>query len=223
MTLQEALTQLESLSHEGTKAHNCKNGIGDNQYGVKLGDLRKVAAKIKLNQELALQLWATDNFDAQMLAMLVIKPLELSAEDLDAMVRSVKYARLADWLNSYVVKVHPDNEVLRLKWMQDKNAMAARAGWNLTAQRVSQSPELLDIPALLDRIEREMASADPDAQWTMNNTLAAIGIHHPGHRQCAIDIGERLGIYRKYPVPKGCTSPFAPIWIREMVSRQEKR
>jgi len=32
--------------------------------------------------------------------------------------------------------------------------------------------------------------------------------------------GESLGIYRDYPVSKGCTSPFAPIWINEMVSRQ---
>jgi hypothetical protein len=32
-------------------------------------------------------------------------------------------------------------------------------------------------------------------------------------------VGEKLGIYRDYPVSKGCTSPFAPIWINAMVSR----
>lgn len=31
---------------------------------------------------------------------------------------------------------------------------------------------------------------------------------------------ERLGVYRDYPCAKGCTSPFAPIWINEMVKRQ---
>jgi hypothetical protein len=36
----------------------------------------------------------------------------------------------------------------------------------------------------------------------------------------AIAIGEKLGIYRDYPVSKGCTSPFAPIWINAIVSRQ---
>ncbi len=66
----------------------------------------------------------------------------------------------------------------------------------------------------------EMASADPEAQWTMNTTLAAIGIHFPKHRKRAIAIGEKSGIYRDYPVSKGCTSPFAPIWIQAMVSRQ---
>jgi len=54
----------------------------------------------------------------------------------------------------------------------------------------------------------------------MNSTLAQIGIHHPVYRERALAIGERLGIYRDYPVSKGCTSPFAPIWINEMVKRQ---
>jgi hypothetical protein len=53
----------------------------------------------------------------------------------------------------------------------------------------------------------------------MNECLAAIGIHFPKHRERAIAIGEESGIYRDYPVSKGSTSPFAPIWINAMVSR----
>ncbi|MBX3049450.1 MAG: DNA alkylation repair protein [Anaerolineales bacterium] len=220
MTVQEILKELEALSDEKTKAQNAKIGIWDNQYGVKLGDLRVLAKKIKTNHQLALQLWETGNFDAQMLAMLLIKPKELSADELDNMVRSVKHPRLADWINSYVVKVHPDSETLRQKWMMDEHPMASRAGWNLTSQRVIKASDTLDIPDLLDRIENEMATAAPEAQWTMNFALAEIGINHPQHRQRAIEVGEKLGVYRDYPVPRGCTSPFAPIWIKEMVRRQ---
>jgi 3-methyladenine DNA glycosylase AlkD len=54
----------------------------------------------------------------------------------------------------------------------------------------------------------------------MNFCLAGIGIHFPKHRKRAIAIGEKLGIYRDYPVSKGCTYPFAPIWLNEMVRRQ---
>ena len=60
----------------------------------------------------------------------------------------------------------------------------------------------------------------PEVQWPMNITLAAIGIHAPALRKRAIAIGEKLGVYRDYPVSKGCTSPFAPIWIGEMVRRK---
>jgi 3-methyladenine DNA glycosylase AlkD len=65
-----------------------------------------------------------------------------------------------------------------------------------------------------------MGNAAPEVQWTMNTALAEIGIHHPKHRKRTLAIGEALGVYRDYPVSKGCTSPFAPIWINEMVSRQ---
>lgn len=65
-----------------------------------------------------------------------------------------------------------------------------------------------------------MASSPSEAQWTMNFSLAEIGINHPEYRKRAISIGEKLGVYRDFPVSKGCTSPFAPIWIEEMVRRQ---
>lgn len=149
-----------------------------------------------------------------------MKPKELSAEEMDRLVRSVSFSHVADWLNSYVVKNHPAKETLRQKWLTDDNVWAARAGWNLTSERIGKSPDGLDVAALLDRIESEMADAAPEVQWTMNYCLAGIGIHFPKLRKRAIAIGEALGIYRDYPVSKGCTSPFAPIWINEMVRRQ---
>jgi 3-methyladenine DNA glycosylase AlkD len=137
------------------------------------------------------------------------------------MVKSVETSQLADWLTSYVIKMHPEKESLRTKWMQlSDNVMASRAGWSLTAERINKDPEGLDLNALLDRIEGEMLTAPEPVQWTMNFCLAGIGINFPEYRKRAIDIGERLGVYRDYPTPKGCTSPFAPLWIEEMVKRQ---
>jgi len=219
-TLKEALAQLEALGNEKVRAQNSKNGAGDNQFGVRLGDIRKLAAKIKTNHALAIALWETGNIDARLLAILLINPKNLSGDELDRMVRSVGFAQVADWLNSYVVKKYPDKETLRQRWMTDDDPWAARAGWSLTSERIGKNPEGLDLLALLDRIESEMGDAAPEAQWTMNFCLAGIGIHFPKYRKRAIAIGETLGIYRDYPVSKGCTSPFAPIWIKEMVSRQ---
>jgi 3-methyladenine DNA glycosylase AlkD len=219
-TLEEALRQLESLGDEGIRAWNTKNGATDNQFGVKHGDIRLLAKKIQADRDLALALWETGNIDAQYLAILLMKPKDLSAKEVDRLVRSVTFAWVADWLNNYVVKQHPDKETLRQQWMATDHRWAARAGWHLTAERIVKSPDGIDPQALLDRIESEMADAEPEVQWTMNSTLAEIGIHIPKLRKRAIAIGEKLGIYRDYPVSKGCTSPFAPIWINYMVSRQ---
>jgi 3-methyladenine DNA glycosylase AlkD len=220
MNVQQALSELEALGDESMREYNAKAGAGDRQFGVKLGDIRKVAKKVKKDHALALALWKTGNSDAQFLATLVIDVKKLSAEELDAMVRSITWDRVADWLNSYVVKEHAEKEALRERWMKSKDPWSLRAGWKLTAERIAKHPEGLDLVKLLDRIEKEMGKAAPAAQWEMNFALLALGIHHAPLRERAIAVGEKLGVYRDYPVSKGCTSPFAPIAIREMVRRQ---
>lgn len=220
MTLKETLKELENYSDKKVLARNIKNGAGDNQFGVKLGDIRKLAKKIKIDHKLALALWKSKNIDARLLAILVIEPKTLSTEEVDEMVKTINFDQVADWFNSYIVKNHSKKEELREKWMLSDDPMSARAGWNLTAQRIAKAPEGLDLTAILDRIEAEMGKTASAAQWTMNFALAEIGIHFPEHRKRALAIGEKLGIYRDYPVSKGCTSPFAPIWIKAMVERQ---
>lgn len=223
MTLKDAMKQLEALGNDRVRAQNAKHGAGKNQFGVMRGDIRKVAEKIKSDHALALALWETGNIDAQFLAALVMKPKDLSAAEMERLVRSAAWVQVLDWLLSYIVSEHPEKETLRQKWMapKEKDPLAARAGWRLTADRVEENPEGLDLPALLDRIEAEMGRAAPEVQWTMNSTLAQIGIHFPKHRKRAVAIGEALGIYRDYPVSKGCTWPFAPIWIKAIAARRE--
>lgn len=220
MTLEEALARLKALGSDKLRAQNAKHGVGDDQYGVKMGDIRTVAKEAKTDHALALELWDTGNFEARLLAILLMKPKALSAEQVDAMVRANALAQVSDWLNSYVVKQHPEKDKLRQAWMAVDHPMAARAGWSLTAERIAKKAEGLDLAALLDRIEADLGTAHELPQWTMNVALAQIGIHHPEHRARALAIGEALGVYRDYPTSPGCTSPFAPCWINEMVRRQ---
>lgn len=221
MTRDEALARLESLGTEKMREQNRRHGAGDNQFGVRLGDIRKVAKEIKTDNELGAELWETGNIDARLLAVLITKPRDLPADDLDHMVRSVRFTQVADWLNAYIVRKHPDRESLREQWIDEDDPMAARSAWDLTAVRVAKDPDGLDLQGLLDRIESDMGDAAPEPQWTMNNTLAEVGINFPEHRDRAIAIGEELGVFRDYPTSPGCTSPFAPIWITEIVSRQD--
>lgn len=220
MTVAATMEQLEALGTEQMRKHNTKFGAGKNQFGVKMGDIRKIAKALKGDHDLALELWKTKNVDARFVAVLLFKPKQLTAKQLERLVKSERFTHLADWLTRYVVAQHPDKEQLREQWIDDTHAMTARAGWHLTATRVAKDPDGLDPQLLLDRIEAEMGDADPAVQWTMNMCLAELGVHFKKHRKRAIKIGEDLGLYRDYPVPKGCTSPFAPEWIRALVERQ---
>lgn len=222
MTVKEILAQLKSLGNDVRRKHNAKVGPDGtaapaNQFGVPMGDIRALAKKIKNDHQLALKLWATGNMEAQLLATLMIKPQSLSVEEVDRLTRSITCAPVAEWLNNYVVAQHPEKDALREKWMKDKDRWAARAGWHLTASCVNKSAAGLDLPALLDRIEKELPQARPEVQWTMNNTLAAIGIKDAKLRRRAIAIGEKIGLYKDWPVSKGCTPPYVPVWVEAMV------
>jgi len=218
MTLAEVTAELAALEDPKARAVNEKHG---DDHGVNLGKLRALAKRLKTQQDLARELWATDDTAAKLLAMLICRPKAFDRAELDAMVREARTPKVHDWLVNYVVKKNPHAEELRVAWSADPDPVVASAGWALTTERVAKKPEGLDLTGLLDVIEAELKDAPDRLQWAMNHCLAQIGIEHAGLRARAIGIGERLEVLKDYPTPLNCTSPFAPVWITEMVRRQE--
>ncbi|BDZ39722.1 DNA alkylation repair protein [Microbacterium suwonense] len=216
-TPSEVLAELAELEDPKARAVNERHG---DAHGVNLTKLRALAKELGMSTELARELWATDDVAGQLVALLIARPRELSADEIDRMLRSTRSAKAHDWLVNYIAKKSPLAEELRLRWFDDADAVARAAGWSLTTVRVVKRPAGLDLDALLDRIERELRDAPSREQWAMNETLANIGIHHPTLRERAVAIGERLQVLADYPTPPNCTSPFAPAWIAEMVRRQ---
>lgn len=213
----EVMAELAALEDPKARAINERHG---DDHGVNLGKLRALAKDLKTQQELSLVLWGTGDTAARLLAILICRPKAFERDELDAMLREARVPKVHDWLVGYVVKKSPHAEELRQAWFADPDPVVASAGWALTTDRVAKKPEGLDLAGLLDVIEARMKDAPDRLQWAMNNCLAQIGIEHAGHRARAIDIGERLGVLKDYPTPPNCTSPFAPVWITEMVRRQ---
>lgn len=181
----------------------------------------------------------------RLLTALVAKPKEFSAEQLDAMMRGARTPKEREWLLSYVVLKSGHAEVLRGRWFEDPNPEIAASGWELTARHIAKPPKVKpsnampsrasaategsdagepvaipDLEVLLGLIEAHMKDAPSSLQWAMNHCLAEIGIAHASLRARALEIGERLQVLADYPTAPGCISPFAPIWIREMVARK---
>ena len=216
-TVAEVMAELAALEDPKARAVNERHG---DDHGVNLGKLRAVAKRLKTQQYLAVQLWGTGDTAARLLALLVCRPKAFTGGELDAMLRDARAPKVHDWLVGYVVKKHPAVEELRVAWLADEDPVVASAGWALTTDRVARKPAGLDLAALLDTIEAHMKDAPDRLQWAMNHCLAQIGIDHPGHRARAVAIGERLQVLKDYPTPPNCTSPYAPVWIAEMVRRQ---
>jgi 3-methyladenine DNA glycosylase AlkD len=213
----DVMSALAALEDPQIREVNRKHG---DDHAVNLSRLREVAKGLGVQQDLARDLWATGDSAARLTATLICRPKLFEREELDTMLRDVRTPKVHDWLVNYVVKKSPHSEELRQAWFLDPDPDVASAGWELTTERVAKRPEGLDLPGLLDIIEAQMKDAPERLQWAMNHCLAQIGIENPDLRARAVGIGERLEVLKDYPTAPGCISPFAPIWISEMVKRK---
>ena len=216
MTVDEVLDALRGLEDARMRAVNVRWG---DRHGANLTGMRALARRLKTDHPLALALWDTGDPDARLLATLICRPKLFGLDALDALARQIDFPKLTEWFLGNVLKKSDHAEALRQRW-KDLPGLLGRLGWGLTTDRVVKTPEGLDLTALLDQIEVEMKDTPAQKQWAMNHCLAEIGIRHPEHRARAIAIGERLEVLKDYPASPGCTPPFAPIWIAEMVRRQ---
>jgi 3-methyladenine DNA glycosylase AlkD len=187
--------------------------------------IRTIAKEQGKNAELAAHLWKNGGFSARMLSLLI---LDLKAVDVPYVERMIsdldaadgkEQSQLLDWLIANVImkKAALKNETA--KWRDDPSTLRQRVFWSVQARSVRAENHALN-EQLLEHIEREMAAASEKVQWNMNWCAAQIGIADERLRGRCIALGERLGLYRDYPVSKGCTSPFLPIWIGAVVGKQ---
>lgn len=220
MNLHDAMERLRAMGNEKLREINRRHGAGEDHFGVNLGDLRKLAKEIKRDHALALELWATGNVDARLLSTLIAAPKEFTEEDLYRLAHECAYFKETDWLVTNLIEPSKHRDALRDRLMPSQEELPGRAGWWL-ASTDARKGRLADPEGVLDVIESRLKDAPYRLQETMNFTLGHLGIYHLALRERCLQIGERLGVFKDYPTPKGCVTPYVPVWVRTMVERGE--
>jgi len=129
---------------------------------------------------------------------------------------------VCDWMIANVIMKKAPLKKETTKWRSARSATKQRVFWSVQARSVrAENHELNE--ELLEHIEKELPTASGPVQWNMNWCAAQIGIADEGLRERCIALGERLGLYKDYPVSKGCTSPYLPIWIGSVVGKKGGR
>jgi 3-methyladenine DNA glycosylase AlkD len=207
------MRELAALEQRKMREANERRG---DDHGINLTELRALAKRLKTQHELALQLWATGDTAARLLATLVCRPKAMNADELDAMVHDIRSPKLLDWFIVNMVKPGRHAEELRVRW-KDGDDLVGRAGWSLTTDRVVKKAEGLDLDTLVSQIEKGLKRAPAPKQWTMNHCLAEIGIHHARLRKRASKSasGSKCSSITASPAVRR-----RALWIAEMVGRR---
>ena len=194
----------------------------------KLGDLKKRGAEIKKDHDLAMELWSTGEYHPRLLATLIFDPKLLAANVIEQLAsdmlrhEAAERAQLADWLLANQLTKGKKLVSQMATWEKNPSPILRRWFWYHQARLrwVGQTPP--DNSArLLDSLEADMASAEPEVQWAMNFCAGQIGVHEPKFRTRCIKLGEALGLYKDEHVAKNCTPSYLPEFIRIEAAKRE--
>lgn len=194
----------------------------------KLGDIKRRAKEVRKDHDLALELWATGQYAARLLAVLLLDKKRITQELIDQLAMDIleheaaERDPLADWLLANQLMKDPKLIALMETWEANPSPLLRRLFWYHQARlRWTGKAPPGNTDALMASLERELAAAEPVVQWAMNFCAAWIGIHEPAYRARCIKLGEDLGLYKDEIVPRNCVPNYLPEFIRIEVAKRE--
>lgn len=217
MKLKEVMAALEAKGSEAVKTLLKKHGAREPFFGVKIGDLKPLAKRLKGEQALALELYATGNGDAQYLAGLIADGAKMTRRELQSWADTAGWDMIAGTTVPWVASEHPEGFALALKWIEAKDGQVVRAGWQTLGALVTIRPDeelrVKEFAALLDRVMRTLRTASEDTRLAMNYFVIACGTYSPALATKAIATARAMGKVVADMGDTACKIPDAESYI----------
>lgn len=222
MTLEETMAELESLGSEQTAKTYRTHGATGTVFGVKYADLYKLQKRIKKDQALANQLWATDISDARTLALLIADPDYWTVEAVEAWLGSVDNYGLGLALAAAAAKSPRALEFFR-KWKDDPREWPSQLAWSVMAH-IGESAAMDDdeILAIIEQVEREIHSRPNRTRYSMVSAMIALG-HRPSVRERVLVAADRIGEVHVEHATKGCRTPQIRADLEKALAHRERK
>jgi 3-methyladenine DNA glycosylase AlkD len=224
MNLNSALRELKRRGTAQNRKVYRRHGVGENMYGVSFADLRGLAKQIKTDQSLAIQLWATGNHEAQVLATLIADPDQFNAKLLDAWAKDLSNYTITDEFVGLVARTTYRQKKAE-KWRKAAGEWIGRAGWHLIAQLALHDAALPDsyFEERLHEIATSIHTRKNRVREAMNNALIAIGIRNENLQGKALEVARVLGAVEVDHGETNCRTPDATAYILKTVARKQRQ
>lgn len=217
MTAKDVLAELKKLGTEQTKKTFLRHGAREPYYGVKVGDMKVIQKRVKMDYQLALDLYDSGNSDAMYLAGLIADPKKMTKADLKKWVKGAHWSMIAGYTVPWVASESRFGRELALEWMDSNDDMLATAGWCTYASLVAIKPDeeldLAEIEKLLNRAKAEIGSAGNRTRYSMNNFVIAVGGYVAALTAKAKAIAKSIGPVEVDMGDTSCQVPLAYDYI----------
>ncbi len=186
-------------------------------YGIGLTRIKDYCKKIKKDVSLARELWAQPVYDMKIISVLVDDPKQLTRERVEEQLNDLDFWMMSYAYVSNLLSAVPFKKELVLEWINEKNDLKRRIGFNLLAGMIKgEKPVNTEFAsAIIDRIEKELQGEENFVKDAMNNCLLGLGQINKELNEKALAVAKRLG---KVEVDYGFNSCQAPDCVKHLSS-----
>lgn len=228
-TFESVMHDLEAAGTEQNRKIYRRHGAGDNQFGVSyayMGTLEKQIKREKnptRDHELGMQLWATGNLDAQVLALRLLDPKRMDQATLEQWVLGIGDYGMADAFGAFTAKT-PYARALGYEWIDGDGEWIETSGWNILTHLILTN-ELTDAEceALLRRIEANIHTAKNRVRYSMNMAIINIGVRGGALYTGAMTSAKMIGPVIVDHGQTGCKTPDAAVYIDKTLAHQAEK
>jgi len=216
MSLTDAMSALEKAGSAQTRKTYARHGAKEPMFGVSFADLKTLMKRIKVDQELALALWNTGNFDARNLAVKIVDPRLMSAKELDQWASE----DTAPMCHGYVAQLAAEGPHGRSRaeaWLASKSELRRCIGWLLVGALAMRDEEVPTnwFASRIATIEKTIHAAPNHEREAMNKAIISIGGRDATARKAALTAAKRIGTVTVDHGDTACKTPDAAAYIEK--------
>lgn len=197
MDFNTVMQELEALGKERTKKIYLRNGAHEPLFGVATGAMKPLAKKIKINQPLAEQLYATGNYDAMYFAGIIADPKSMTEEDFDRWIDAAYFHMLSDYVVAVTLAEASIAQSVADKWISSGEELRMSAGWSCYCWLLGNRPDSEfrtdKIASMLDQVVYTIHDAPERTKSAMNNFLYTVGISYLPLHEKAVETAKAVG------------------------------
>ncbi|MFJ7649181.1 DNA alkylation repair protein [Lysinibacillus sp. NPDC097279] len=198
MNVEEVMQELEALGKERTKKIYMSNGAHEPLFGVATGAMKPIAKKIKINQPLAEELYASGNYDAMYFAGIIADPKAMTESDFDRWMDSAYFYMLSDYVVAVTLAEADIAQQVADKWIASGEELRMSAGWSCYCWLLGNRKDIEfsedKIATMLENVKNSIHDSPERTKSAMNNFLTTVGVSYIPLHDMALATAKAVGL-----------------------------
>lgn len=191
------MQELEALGKERTKKIYLSNGAHEPLFGVATGAMKPIKRKIKINQPLAEQLYATGNYDAMYFAGVIADPKAMTKADFDRWMDTAYFYMLSDYVVAVTLAEADIAQEVADQWITSGEELRMSAGWSCYCWLLGNRPDRefseSKIASMLETVKNKIHDSPERTKYAMNNFIYTVGTSYSPLHDKAVEVAKEVG------------------------------